>query len=292
MMETFSYEQVESVANHIRHLLNIESSPVLGLVCGTGLGPLADLLENQKSIPYSDIPEFPQCTSPGHEGRLVYGTISELPLICMKGRFHMYEGHSLSRCSLPVRVMKLLGIKVLIVTNASGGINPNYGPGTIVVLRDHLNLPGCAVNPLQGANDDRFGPRFPAMSNAYDANLAKIVLMCANELALNQVQRGIYAMTGGPSYETVAEVRMLRQLGADCVGSSTVPEVVVAAHCGLKVIALSAVTTKAVDYYDDERHVQVNGKGDTNVIEQAANMADNIKALISRTIQCLSHDVL
>ena len=216
--------------------------PRIALVLGSGLGGFADELENPTRVPYATIPSFPCSTAVGHAGQLVIGTVSGIPVAAMQGRVHLYEGYSAQEVAFPVRVFARMGVKALVLTNAAGGINPQYGRGALVVIRDHINLQG--QNPLAGANDDRFGPRFPDMTDAYNEQFRQFVL--AEKPALGgDLYEGIYAAMLGPSYETPAEIRFLRAIGADLVGMSTVPEVIAARHMGIEVLAISCVTNMA-----------------------------------------------
>ncbi len=221
-------------------------APAAGLVLGSGLGGLADRLERAVAIPYQEIPSFPVSRVPGHEGRLVVGELAApggpIAVAAMQGRVHGYEGWSGEQVAFGTRVLCSLGVKVLLVTNAAGGVNPAYGPGDLVRIVDHLNLSG--VNPLVGENDERLGPRFPDMSEAYDVRLGALLDETAARLGV-PLRRGVYACMPGPSYETPAEIRMLRVLGADLVGMSTVPEVIAARHMGVPVVGLSVVTNLA-----------------------------------------------
>jgi purine-nucleoside phosphorylase len=216
--------------------------PRITLVLGSGLGGFADELENAVRIPYGDIPFFPRSTAVGHAGTLVIGTVSGITVAAMQGRVHLYEGYSPQQVTFPIRTFARMGVQSFVLTNAAGGINPNYGKGALVVIRDHINLQG--QNPLVGANEDRFGPRFPDMTDAYNADFRKYALEEAERLG-GGIHEGIYAAMLGPSYETPAEIRFLRTIGADLVGMSTVPEVIVARHLGLKVLAISCVTNMA-----------------------------------------------
>ncbi|MBY0416189.1 MAG: purine-nucleoside phosphorylase, partial [Bdellovibrionales bacterium] len=209
-----------------------KSSPKVGVVLGSGLGDFIDKMENKTIIPYNDIPFFKKVTVQGHGGNLILGTVKGVEVVALQGRFHYYEGHDLFDVVFPVRVLAKLGIDTIILTNAAGGINLNYHPGDLVILNDHLNLTGR--NPLIGPNDDSIGPRFPDMSHAYDPHLIQILEETGRELKI-KTQQGVYAGVLGPTYETPAEIRMFRILGADVVGMSTVPEVIVANHIGLKV---------------------------------------------------------
>jgi len=225
---------------------DMECKPEIGLILGSGLGDIADEIEGIR-IPYEEIPGFEASTVQGHAGQLVIGKFCGKDVVAMQGRFHFYEGHPMSKVVFPVRIMKLLGIEKLLVTNAAGGICTDFVPGDLMIIEDHLNLTG--TNPLIGKNDDDLGPRFPDMSNAYDKNLRAIVEEIGNELGI-KLKKGVYAGLSGPTYETPAEVRMLRILGADAVGMSTVPEVIVANHMGIKVIGISCITNMASGILD------------------------------------------
>jgi purine-nucleoside phosphorylase len=215
--------------------------PRIALVLGSGLGGFADDLEDAVRIPYAEIPHFPQSTAIGHAGTLVIGKLKKTPLAVMQGRVHLYEGYSAQQVAFPVRVFARMGVAAVVLTNAAGGINPDYARGSLVVLRDHINLQGS--NPLLGSNDDRFGPRFPDMTEAYTPAFRRFTLEEGERLG--GVYEGIYAAMLGPSYETPAEIRFLRTIGADLVGMSTVPEVIAARHAGLDVLAISCVTNMA-----------------------------------------------
>ncbi len=201
--------------------------PKIGIICGSGLGSLAESLTNPDVISYASIPHFPVSTVEGHAGQMIFGEINDIPVMCMQGRFHYYEGYSLAKCCMPIRVMKLVGVTHLIATNAAGGLNENFDVGDIVIIKDHINFMGVAGNnPLQGPNDTRFGPRFPPMNKAYDEEMKLQAIEIASELDIqDKVHEGVYACLGGPNYETVAELKMLKLLGVDCVGMSTVHEV-------------------------------------------------------------------
>jgi purine-nucleoside phosphorylase len=214
-------------------------APDIGIILGTGLGRLAEHIEKAVTIPYEDIPHFPLSTVEQHAGKLIMGTLSGKSVMAMQGRFHFYEGYSLQQVVFPVQVMKFMGVKTLIVSNACGGLNPLFTPGTIMLITDHINLlPG---NPLIGPNDNRIGQRYPDMSEPYSKKLIERVLKIALENNL-RIEKGVYAAMTGPSLETRAEYRMLRLLGADAIGMSTVPEVIAAVHAGIDVLGLSVVT--------------------------------------------------
>ena len=212
--------------------------PEVGIVLGSGLGGLVNVIDTQYSIPYAEIPNFPVSTVAGHQGKLILGTLSGRKVVAMQGRFHYYEGYSTKEVTFPIRVLKYLGIKLLVLSNASGGINPDFRVSDIMFITDHINL---LPNPLIGKNDDRIGTRFPEMSEAYNKNVLAFADKIANELKI-QVQHGVYVGDTGPTYETPAEYNYYRIIGGDCVGMSTVPEVIIARHCGLPVFAMSIIT--------------------------------------------------
>lgn len=221
-------------------------APAIGLVLGSGLGPLAERVEDATSIPYGDIPHFPVSTVAGHSGRLVIGRLFGVTVCCMQGRFHYYEGYSMQQVTLPVRVMARLGIRTLILTNAAGGLNPGFRAGDLMLINDSINLPGMAgANPLRGPNVEEFGTRFPAVNRAYTARLRALAREVAAGAGLG-VHEGTYVMLAGPNFESAAEIRMLRGWGGDAVGMSTVPEALVAHHAGLEVLAISTITNVAV----------------------------------------------
>ncbi|MGB8887556.1 MAG: purine-nucleoside phosphorylase [Candidatus Korobacteraceae bacterium] len=216
--------------------------PRIAVVLGSGLGSFADELANAVRIPFEQIPHFARCTAIGHAGNLVIGTLANIPLAVMQGRVHLYEGYSAQQAAFPVRVLAQIGVRAIVLTNAAGGINPEYSKGALVVLRDHINLQG--QNPLIGPNDDRIGLRHPDMTDAYNARFRQFVLEESERLG-GDVFEGVYAAVTGPSFETPAEIRFLRTIGADLVGMSTVPEVIAARHLGLEVLAISCVTNLA-----------------------------------------------
>lgn len=213
--------------------------PRVGIILGTGLGGLSAQIQEEATIPYQHIPHFPVSTVESHAGQLVCGRLAGLPVVAMEGRFHFYEGYSLQEVTFPVRVMRALGIEILIVTNAAGGMNPHYQLADVILIQDHINLMGD--NPLRGPNDERLGPRFPDMCHPYDHDLLEVARRQALELAI-PCHPGVFVAVAGPNLETRAEYRMLRTLGADVVGMSTVPEVIVAVHAGLRVLGFSIVT--------------------------------------------------
>lgn len=231
------FDQIQAAVAEIQR--HWSERPRAGIILGTGLGPLARQIEAAATIEYERIPHFPKSTVASHRGQLICGTLSGVSVVAMEGRFHAYEGYPLDQITLPVRVMKALGAAMLIVTNAAGGMNPMYAQGDIMLIDDHINLMG--LNPLIGINDDRLGPRFPDMSQPYDAEL----IGRAMEIARREnfaAHRGVFVAVTGPNLETRAEYRFLRAIGADAVGMSTVPEVIVAVHAGLRVLGISTIT--------------------------------------------------
>jgi purine-nucleoside phosphorylase len=239
------FDQAESAARFL--LSQTPLRPTIALVLGSGLGSFADELTDAVRIHYSQIPFFPQSTAIGHPGQMVIGKAGEIPVVVMQGRVHLYEGYSVQEVSFPVRVFGRMGIRSAILTNAAGGINLEYKQGALVVITDHINLQGH--NPLLGPNDDRFGPRFPDMTQAYCKAYCRMALTAARNLG-KTLYEGVYAGLLGPSYETPAEIRYLRAIGADLVGMSTVPEVIAARHMGINVLAISCVTNMAAGILD------------------------------------------
>jgi purine-nucleoside phosphorylase len=239
------YARAEHAARIIRSRTALDAR--IALVLGSGLGGFADEFDEAARIPYADIPGFVASTVAGHAGSLVIGKVGRIPVVAMQGRVHSYEGYSLEEVTFPIRTFKLLGIETLLLTNAAGGIDVELSEGTLMIISDHLNLMG--VNPLRGPNDERFGPRFPDMSEVYSRELQETVVKEASVLGI-EVRRGIYAALPGPSYETPAEIHMLRSFGADAIGMSTVPEAIVARHMGMKVLGISCITNMAAGISD------------------------------------------
>jgi purine-nucleoside phosphorylase len=229
--------QIEQAVQAIRN--KWDGAPHTGVILGTGLGGLAQDIDEEASLEYDEIPYFPRSTTESHRGRLVCGRLEGLPVMAMEGRFHMYEGYSLKHITLPVRVMRAMGAGLLVVSNACGGMNPYFHEGDIMVIEDHINLMGD--NPLIGVNDDRLGPRFPDMCEPYELALVDRALEVARRQNI-VAHKGVFVAVAGPNLETRAEYRFLRMIGADVVGMSTVPEVLVAVHCGMRVLGLSIVT--------------------------------------------------
>jgi len=243
MTEFVTLEQIDRIAGLIRARTHFQ--PRVGIILGSGLGDLADSVEQAVIIPYQELPTWPVSTVQGHQGRLVIGKLLSKEVLVMQGRAHYYEGYSMAQVTLPVRVMQRLGIKFLIVTNAAGAVNPNFNPGDLMLITDHLNLIGMSgLNPLRGPNLDELGPRFPDMSRVYDRELGQIALQRSAEKNI-LLHEGVYACLSGPSFETPADLRFLRAAGADAVGMSTVPEVTVARHGDMRVLGISGISNKA-----------------------------------------------
>lgn len=234
--------KTEETLQYIRSRTRLE--PRLGVILGSGLGDFVKEISIETEIAYGDLPHFPVSTVSGHEGKLIFGHIAGSAVVAMQGRFHYYEGYPMSQVVYPIRVLRGLGVDTLFLSNASGGVNPSFEVGDLMIITDHINLMG--TNPLIGPNDDRLGPRFPDMSNAYDPALVRMAADEAQKLEL-KIHRGVYAAVTGPVYETPAEYRMIRILGADAVGMSTVPENIAARHLGMRVFALSVITDLGVE---------------------------------------------
>ncbi len=234
-------KEIREAAEFLKREVGTEAK--IGIILGTGLGGLVGEITIEKSISYSEIPNFPISSVEGHSGRLILGTIGTKKVLAMQGRFHYYEGYTMEQVTLPVRVMKLLGIETLFVSNAAGGLNPTFPVGTIMIINDHINMFG--TNPLLGKNMDEFGPRFPAMNDAYSPRLIEKAFEIGKRLNID-LATGVYVGTSGPTYETMAECRMFRTLGGDAVGMSTVPEVIVARHSGLEVFGVSIITNSSM----------------------------------------------
>jgi purine-nucleoside phosphorylase len=262
--------RLDEAANAIRSRTPLR--PAVGVVLGSGLGAFADSLEGASSLPFREIPHFPTSTVEGHSGALVVGTSHGVPVAALKGRVHYYEGYGLDEVVLPVRVLGRLGVKTLVLTNAAGAVNTGYAPGEIMVISDHINLLG---NPLRGPNEHALGPRFLDMSDAYDRGLAELAVRACEKAGLRS-HRGVYLALGGPSFETPAEIRMARTLGADAVGMSTVPEVIAARHLGMRVLGLSCLTNMAAGVTDRKLdHQEVLDTGErvkTSLLEVLAHV--------------------
>ncbi|XP_028449721.1 purine nucleoside phosphorylase 5b [Perca flavescens] len=274
-----SYEECRTTADWLRS--NTQVRPTVGIVCGSGLGGLAEKIKDPQVFKYCDIPNFPRSTVHGHAGQLVFGTLKGKPCVCMQGRFHLYEGHPIQKITLPMRVFKLMGVETVILTNAAGGLNQDYKVGDVMILKDHINMPGFAgITPLAGPNDERFGVRFPCMSDAYDRELRQLAHDVASELGYdNFLREGVYCFLGGPSFETIAECRMLHSLGADAVGMSTVHEVIVARHAGMRVFALSLISNRSVMDYDSQEKANHE-----EVLETGMMRAEQLEKLVSTMV--------
>jgi purine-nucleoside phosphorylase len=253
----------------------ISGIPEIALILGSGLGSLAEEVENKIEIKYSDIPHFPVSTVAGHAGQFVYGSLEGKKVIMMQGRFHFYEGYDVKTVTFPVRVLKMLGAEKLIVTNAAGGVNTDFNPGDLMLITDCINFSGA--NPLIGRNLDEFGPRFPDMSSPFNRDLINVALEAAKEQGV-EIRRGTYFMFSGPNYETPAEIRMVRTLGGDAVGMSTVTEVIAANHSGMKVLGISCITNMAAGILDQPLNHE-------EVIETSNRVKDNFKKLVRGIIK-------
>ena len=260
--------RIRNAVEYIRSRTDAE--PSMGLILGSGLGDFADTLEDRLVIPFTDIPDFPAATVPGHVGAFVFGTKHGKSVVCLQGRLHYYEGHPMSLLSMPVRIMAKLGVKTLLLTNAAGGVNPSYRPGDLMLITDHINYSG--MNPLIGVHEEEFGPRFPDVTDLYSSGLRLKLKLAAVEAGIN-LRQGVYMMFSGPNYETPAEIRMARILGADAVGMSTVPEALVAAQCGLRVLGVSCITNLAAG-------VSPNKLSHQEVMETAAMAHDKFHSLV------------
>ena len=260
MKEYFTLSEIEEVTQAVKGMTSYQ--PKVGLILGSGLGDLANSIEDPEIVPYQNIPYWPISTVHGHSGQLVIGKLEGQVVITMQGRAHYYEGYSMAEVTLPVRVMQKLGVEVLIVTNAAGAINPDYVPGDVMFLSDHIALIAMTgLNPLRGPNLDEFGPRFPDMSQPYDRELLQIAERVAKDNNISTMS-GVYASLSGPSFESPADLRFLRTIGADAVGMSTVPEVIVARHGGLRVLGISGISNKAnLDGTTITTHEEVLGAG-------------------------------
>ena len=244
MTQFVTSQEIGAAADHVR--AHTAHQPAVGLILGSGLGALAEAVAGADVIPTAGIPHWPASTVLGHTGRLVIGGMGGQTVLVLQGRTHFYEGYGMDRVTLPVRVMVELGIKTLIVTNAAGGLNPDFEPGDLMLIRDHINFPGMAGNnPLRGPNDERYGPRFPDMTQPYDAALRDLARQVAAGAGFT-LREGVYAYVGGPSFETPAELRFLQRVGADAVGMSTAPEVVIARHAGVRVLGISTIANLAL----------------------------------------------
>ena len=267
--------RIQNAVDHIRSRTSAE--PSIGLILGSGLGDFADTLENRQVIPFTDIPDFPAATVPGHTGAFVFGEKHGKSVVCLQGRLHYYEGHPMPLLTLPVRIMQRLGVQTLILTNAAGGVNKDYRPGDLMLITDHINYSG--MNPLIGVNDPELGPRFPDVTDLYCSGLRLKVKLAAVEAGIG-LRQGVYMMFSGPNYETPAEIRMARILGADAVGMSTVPEALVAAQCGISCIGISCITNLAAG-------VSPHKLSHQEVMETAAMVHDKFHSLVDLILKTI-----
>lgn len=259
--------------NYIKE--KIKNEPEIGIVLGSGLGDFADTIEDKIEIPYKEIPGFPVSTVKGHDGKLIFGKIASKNICVMKGRIHYYEGYDIKEVVYPIEVLAALGIKTIILTNAAGGVNTDFEPADLMIISDHINLMG--KNPLIGPNDEKIGPRFPDMTDLYSKELVEVAENSAKKLDIN-IKKGVYMYFTGPSYETAAEVRMARNLGADAVGMSTVPEAIVARHRGLKILGISTITNMSTGILDTPLD-------HTEVVEVGKEVAGKFKELLREIIE-------
>lgn len=267
------YDKIQDACRTIRE--RFPSKPKVAIILGTGLGDLTEEIDVEITIDYEDIPHFPKSTATSHRGRLVCGHLAGVPVVAMEGRFHLYEGYPLKLITLPVRVFKELGVELLVVSNACGGLNPYFNAGDLMVIEDHINLLGD--NPLIGINDDRLGPRFPDMCEPYDQNWVDRTIKLGRDLDLT-IHKGVFVAVAGPNLETRAEYRFLRTIGADVVGMSTVPETIVAVHCGLKTVGISVITDMCLPDALKPANVE-------EIIAVAGRAAPNLQAVVRGIVQ-------
>lgn len=272
------YEKAQEAAQFIRSAY--AQPPACAVILGSGLGAFAEELSDSVTIPYQQIPHFPISTAVGHAGRLVLGRCDDVDVVAMQGRFHIYEGWTAQQVTFPIRVFGLLGVKTLVLTNMAGGVNLSYTAGTIMLIKDHINLMG--MNPLCGQNDERFGPRFPDMTYVYSEAYRAIAKREAASLNV-ELQEGVYLALSGPSYETPAEIRMVRILGADAVGMSTVPEAIVARHMGMEILGVSLISNMAAGVLDQPLHHQ-------EVLDMGERMGSVLTKLLQRVVPKLIHE--
>lgn len=267
-------DKINEAANYIKNILAGQEVPTIAIILGSGLGLLADRIADQTVIPYSEIPNFKRSTAQGHKGNLIVGTLGGRRVMAMQGRFHYYEGYTMQEVTLPVRVMAKLGVKTLFVSNAAGAMNPKFRVGDMMIITDHISF---MPNPLIGPNLEEFGERFPDMTTVYSRRLRKVAQQEAANMGLT-LQQGVYVAETGPTYETPAEYRMYAAMGGDVVGMSTVPEVIVARHCGMEIFGMSIVTNQSADLGED----CLNSGAD--VVREANKAADKMSGLIERML--------
>ena len=275
--ESSEYARARAAADAVAAAAPV--SPRVAIVLGSGLGQLADSVEDAITIPFTDIPHLAPTTVEGHAGRLVLGRVGDAPVAVLRGRLHFYEGYTPQQITFPMRVFGLLGVEICILTNAAGGINPALTSGSLLLIRDHISLPTLVgQSPLFGVNDDRFGPRFPSMTDAYDPALRHLALEAARKRSI-PLTEGVYVMVAGPSFETPAELRMFQRLGADAVGMSTTPEVIVARHMGMRVLAMSVITNETLTEAADQSETSHE-----DVLRAAAGATDYVTAIVRDVI--------
>ena len=287
MTTQFSLAEYDRAADFVRDRterrgVQLSERRPIGLVLGSGLNALAEAIAGAEAIRFEEIPHFSTSTAPGHEGRLIVGQLAGQTVVAMQGRIHLYEGYSAEEITVPIRVMRRLGVETLILTNAAGGLNPSFRAGDLMLIVDHLNFVGMAGhNPLIGPNMPAFGTRFPSMTHAYPRSLRKVALESARELDIT-LRQGVYAFLAGPNFETPAEVRFLRLVGADAVGMSTVPEALVAVHAGMEVLGISTVTNEAVDQLDADSETSHE-----EVLETGRKVVPQLTALLTKILERL-----
>ncbi|MBR1792810.1 MAG: purine nucleoside phosphorylase I, inosine and guanosine-specific [Bacteroidales bacterium] len=264
--------KIEETANYLK--AKGISSPEIGIVLGSGLGDLADKIENATIVAYNEIPNFKTSTAIGHKGNLIFGTLGGKKVMAMQGRFHYYEGYTMQEVTFPIRIMACMGVKILFVSNAAGAVNPSYKVGDLMIITDHINL---LPNPLIGPNLDEFGVRFPDMTTTYSCRIHKLAINCAELMGI-ELRQGVYVGNTGPSYETPAEYKFYAAIGGDAVGMSTVPEVIVGRHCGLEIFGMSIITNQANDLNEETLN-----NGD-DVIEAANKATEKVSALFQQII--------
>jgi purine-nucleoside phosphorylase len=278
MTDFITYAEIDAASEYIK--ARIQELPEIGIILGSGLGGLANSIENPVVLPTYEVPSWPISTVPGHEGKLVFGRLDGKVVMALQGRVHYYEGHPISKIGLPIRVMQRLGIKTLILTNAAGGLNPDFQAGDVMVMRDHIAfMQFGGENPLRGPNLDEFGPRFPDMSQVYDLELADLAVAAAKKAGIS-VREGVYVWLAGPSFESPAECRFLRAAGADSVGMSTVPEAIVARHGGMRILGLSGITNK----------IDISGKNAATheeVLEAGVSLAPKMTQIIHGVLKAI-----
>lgn len=292
---TLLNEAVSSIKKKLEPFSDIADPRVL-IICGSGLGGIANVLQKEPrlELPYGDIPGFKTSTVPGHEGKLIFGLIGEkkVPVVCMVGRLHFYEGYNFQQTTFPVRVSHMLGVKTVVVTNAAGGIREGFKPGDLMIINDHINFPGLAgFHPLRGPNLEEFGPRFQPLSDAYSHGLRKLFFDKAQALGVTRsIYEGTYFFAAGPTFESRAEVRMIRTMGGDAVGMSTVPEVIVARHCGMDVLALSLITNEGVGeappsaFEKEPKALDEGMASHAEVLESANEASQDVQRIIEAAV--------